>query len=223
MSNRDNFRRLRVGCTNSNLPPNRTDSAPDREFVHPTRTALTTMRIRPPARHQLAMPAQKRRRRNTERPPGSPRQRTAECSQQDPMARAKLRTRDLALQHPQLVTQNKDFDLLLPLAPAAQNQQLKQAPQRPVSERENDPLANPAPRRLTLQAEPFTTDAYHAMTPRRRRSNRVSGTHTPRSDSAAPARTRARSARTSSLRGRAAQRSMSSPTGRSGPTRSSPS
>ncbi len=97
------------------------------------------MRIRPAERHQLAVPAKKRRRRDKKRPPSGPRQHAAECGEQDPIARAKLRTRDLTLQHLQLVTQNKDFDLLLPLRPHAQDEQLEQAPQRPVNQREDDP------------------------------------------------------------------------------------
>jgi hypothetical protein len=52
------------------------------------------------ARHQLAMPAQKRRRRDTERPPSGTRQHTAEGGQHNPIARAKPRSGDLTLQHP---------------------------------------------------------------------------------------------------------------------------
>ena len=95
------------------------------------RTSGTAVGIRPEARHQFAVPAKKRRRGDKERPPSGPRQHAAEHGEQDPIARAKLRTRDLPLKHQKLVTQYEDFDLLLPLRPHAQDEQLEEAPSAP--------------------------------------------------------------------------------------------
>src|SRR5205823_1376218 len=86
----------------------------------------TTMRIAPAARHELAVPAQKRRRRDEERSPSSPRQHTADRGEHHPIARAKLRTRALTLQNHQLVAQDEDLELLRPLRPRAQDEQLEQ-------------------------------------------------------------------------------------------------
>src|SRR6266508_362139 len=60
-------------------------------------------RIGPMPLQKLPMPAQKRRRRHEERGPRPPWQDPTECSQQRSVSRIQLRTRDLTLEHPQLV------------------------------------------------------------------------------------------------------------------------
>jgi hypothetical protein len=80
----------------------------------------------------------------------------------------------LTLQHLQLVTQNKNLDLLLLLRPHAQDEQLEQTPQRPVNQREDDPQRTRHLLTLTLQVEPLTT-----LPPHRAESIEPSfGTHT---------------------------------------------
>ncbi len=108
------------------------------------------MRIRPAARHQLPMPAQKRRRRHQERRPHPSRQRPTKRGEQRPIVWAKLRTSDLALEHVQLVAQNEDLDLLLPVRAHPQHKQLQQPPQHPVQEQEHR-----APRTTHLERRPY--------------------------------------------------------------------
>jgi len=48
-----------------------------------------------------------------------------------------LRSSDLGLKHLQLMTEEKSLDLLLALRPRPQRDELEQAPQRPVEERQN--------------------------------------------------------------------------------------
>jgi hypothetical protein len=87
------------------------------------------------------VPAQQRRRRHEQRSlPGLSRQRTAERSKQHPISLRQLRTSNLALKHPQLVTEQQNLDFLLPLRATPKNEQLKQSPQRPVEQGDGDPL-----------------------------------------------------------------------------------
>jgi hypothetical protein len=72
-----------------------------------------------------------------------------------PVSRLRPRTSNLTLKYAQLVTQDEDLDLHRPLRAHPQHKQLKRAPQRPIDQRDHDPLA--APRPLTIQAKPFTT------------------------------------------------------------------
>jgi hypothetical protein len=66
-------------------------------------SAGLSTRICPMPRHELPAPAQKRRRGHEERGPHPPRQDATERSQQRSISLTQLRTRDLALEHPQLV------------------------------------------------------------------------------------------------------------------------
>jgi hypothetical protein len=96
------------------------------------------VRIRPAARDELPVPAQKRRRRDEERsPPCLPRQDAAQRRQQRPISLRQRGSGDLTLQHTKLVAQQQDLDLLLPLRPTPKRNQLEQPAQRPVREREN--------------------------------------------------------------------------------------
>src|SRR6266542_3524076 len=67
----------------------------------------------------------------------APRENTAERCQQRPISRRRLRTDDLALKHAQLMPQQQDLDLLLPLRSEPQHDKLEQPPQRAVHKREN--------------------------------------------------------------------------------------
>jgi hypothetical protein len=73
-------------------------------------------------------------------PPRLPRQRPTERRHKRPISLRHLRTSDLTLQHPQLVPQQQDLDLLLPLRTTPEHNQLKQPPQRPVKQRNRDTL-----------------------------------------------------------------------------------
>lgn len=111
--------------------------------------AGTTMRIRPTARDEFAVPAQKRRWRHEGRsPPRLSRQHPAERSQQRAVSLRQLRTSDLTLQHAQLMTQQQDLDLPLPLPlrAKAEHDKLEQPPQRPVEKRQQDPSETNRPR-----------------------------------------------------------------------------
>ncbi len=74
-----------------------------------------------------------------ERRPNGARQHAAKCGEQNSIGWPKLRTGNLTLQHPQLVAENEDLDLLLTFRPHSQHEQLEQAPQRPIDQRNDDP------------------------------------------------------------------------------------
>jgi hypothetical protein len=99
------------------------------------------MRIRPAARDDFAVPTQQRPGRHEQRHlPRLPWQHPAERSQQRPVSLRQLRTTDLALQHPQLMTEEQNLDLLLSLRAAPENEQLEESPQRPVQQRHRNAL-----------------------------------------------------------------------------------
>jgi hypothetical protein len=101
------------------------------------RASRAPVRIRPAARDQLAVPAQQRRRRHKRRALPRPTwQYLAERRQQRPIGLRQLRTSDLTLKDSKLVTQQQDLDLLLPLRPTPEHDQLEQPAQRPIHERE---------------------------------------------------------------------------------------
>jgi hypothetical protein len=65
---------------------------------------------------------------------------TAKRSQQRPINLGQLRTSNLTLQHPQLMAEQENLDLLLPLGATPEHEQLKDSPQRPVEQRNRDAL-----------------------------------------------------------------------------------
>jgi hypothetical protein len=67
--------------------------------------------------------------------------RTGERSKQHPISLRQSRPSDLSLQHPQPVTEQQNLDLLLPLRATPKNEQHKQSTQRPVEQRDGDPLS----------------------------------------------------------------------------------
>jgi hypothetical protein len=98
----------------------------------------TPMRVRPATRNKLTVPAQHRpRRRERRSPPRLPRQHATERGKKRPVSLRQLRTSDLPLKHSQLVAEEKDLDLLLPLSPTPEHDQLKQPPKRPIEKRQN--------------------------------------------------------------------------------------
>jgi len=64
-----------------------------------------------------------------------PGQHPAERGQQRPISLRQLRTSNLTLQHPQLMPQQQDLDLLLPLGAKAEHEELEQSPQSPIQKR----------------------------------------------------------------------------------------
>jgi hypothetical protein len=131
------------------------------------------MRIRPAARDELTMPTQHGRGRHQQRsPPGLPRQHAAERRKQGPVALRQLRTRDLPLKQPKLMTEKKNLDLLLPLRATPKNDQLEHAPKRPIQQRNPKRAQINPPRALTLPARPRSTNG----TSQHHRTG-VSGTH----------------------------------------------
>src|SRR5436190_9523874 len=129
-------------------PARRTTSS--RTTLRRRRTTGTTMRIPPAARHQLAMPPQQHRRPHQKRRPRPPRQRRTERRQQSPISRPKPRAPDLPPQHPQLMAQHQDLDLLLTLRAQPQHKQLQQPPQHPIEKRQHH-----APRMTHLDRRPY--------------------------------------------------------------------
>jgi hypothetical protein len=100
------------------------------------------VRIRPTARDEFAVPTQQRRGLHEQRRlPAPPRQHAAECRQQRPISLRQLRTSDQALQHLQLVAEQQNLDLLLPLGATAKYEQLEEPTQRPVEQRDRNALA----------------------------------------------------------------------------------
>jgi hypothetical protein len=80
------------------------------------------MRIRPATRDQLPMPAQNRPRPHEQRSfPRRSRQHAAQRRQKRPIRTRQLRTSNLTLQHRQLVPEQQDLDLLLPLRTKTQH------------------------------------------------------------------------------------------------------
>jgi hypothetical protein len=86
------------------------------------RATGTAMRIRPTARDQFAVPTQQRPRTDEQRPlSGLPWQQAAKCRQQRPIGLRQLRTSDLTVQHPQLMAEQQNLDLLLALGATAEH------------------------------------------------------------------------------------------------------
>jgi hypothetical protein len=122
------------------VPPNRILARqPQHKFADVSvrsRATDAAARIRPAARDQLAVPAQKRRRRDKQGRPRWPRQRPAQRRQQHTVGRPQLRPSHLALQDLQLVAQHKNLELLRPLGAQAKHDQLEQTPAHPVHQRD---------------------------------------------------------------------------------------
>ena len=83
------------------------------------------------------MPGKQRLRANEERGPAPSRQHTREPSQHDPIRRPQLGPRYLPAKNSQLMTQDKDLNLLRIVAGAHQYDEPKDPPQRPVDERDD--------------------------------------------------------------------------------------
>src|SRR6266540_4325870 len=126
------------------------------EERRPTRPSAL---IRPAAADEVTMPAQKRRRLDQER--ARPRQKPAECSQQDTIGRPQTRPTYLAPQHLQLMAQHQDLHLLRPLRTTKQNQQLEQTANDPVNEEQTLKQQTSRTHRPTLPAR--TTPSYSPL------------------------------------------------------------
>src|SRR5207247_1246747 len=100
------------------------------------RSARPSALIRPAAADEFAMPAQKCRRLDEERPPSRLRKHLAERRQQGTIGRPQARPTDLAPQHLQLMPQHEDLDLLRPLRTTKENEKLEQTADHPISERQ---------------------------------------------------------------------------------------
>jgi hypothetical protein len=130
------------------------------DLLRRRRPTRAPMRIRPTARDQLTMPAQECSGRNQERSfPRRPGQHTAERRQKRSIRRRQLRTCHLPLKHLQLVTEQQNLDLLLPLRTTPDDEQLEQPPRRRVREgTEPDPENEPPPApTLPVKGEPHPT------------------------------------------------------------------
>ena len=97
------------------------------------RAARSPARVGPAARHELAVPADKRLRRDEERGPAPARQQTAGGGQQRSIGAPKDRTSRLAAH--ELVAKHHDLELLELLGTTAQQDQLDQPPQGEVKQR----------------------------------------------------------------------------------------
>ena len=64
----------------------------------------------------------------------------AERRQQRSISLRQLRAGDLPLQHTQLMPEQQNLDLLLPLGPTPEYEQLEEPPQRPIEEPDSDAL-----------------------------------------------------------------------------------
>jgi YD repeat-containing protein len=106
------------------------------------------------------VPAQQRRRPHEQRPlPGLPWQHTAKSGQQRAISLRQLRTSNLALQHPQLVAEQQNLDLLLPLGATPQHEQQASSPVASHLPASNGPirttLTATSPRRSTRTGTPL--------------------------------------------------------------------
>src|SRR5262249_28317100 len=97
-------------------------------------TNLTTNRratrasgVRPPTRHQAAVPVQQRGRRDEKRRPLDARKHSAGRRQKEPVCRPKRRSAELATQHCQLVAKHHDLEFLELRGPTQQTDQLQSA------------------------------------------------------------------------------------------------
>jgi hypothetical protein len=102
-------------------------------------------------------------------------QHATERSKQSTITCMKLRTCDLAFQHPQLVAQHTDLDLLCLLGAHPQHKQLQQPAQHPVQKRQHH-----APRTTHLddRADRLSYPPPTATNLDLTSGDRVSGTHT---------------------------------------------
>jgi hypothetical protein len=122
-------------------------------------------RIRPAACDKLAVPTQNRCRRHEQRPLPSPLwQHLPERRQQRPISLRQLRTSDLTLQHLQLMAEQENLDLLLPLRTTPKHEQLKEPPKRPVEERKRDALRPARHDRQTLPTTRRSRTQLHGTT-----------------------------------------------------------
>jgi hypothetical protein len=90
------------------------------------RTSGTPVRIRPAAGYQPAMPAQQRLRPHQERVPAMTRQHPAQRYKQQPIVRLETRLTGLPAKNRQLVPKHENLQLLRPITPAEEHNQLQQ-------------------------------------------------------------------------------------------------
>src|SRR5919198_735270 len=94
------------------------------------RPARPTPIVCPAAPNEGTMPAQQRRRLHQER--ARPRRQLTKRREQNTIGRSQARPPDLPAQHLQLVPQDQDLELLRPLRPTKEDQQLEQTTNDPV-------------------------------------------------------------------------------------------
>jgi hypothetical protein len=90
------------------------------------RPSPTAVRIRPATSHQPAMPAQQRLRMHQESAPAAPRNHPAQRRKQQPVLRLEPRLADLTAKNRQLVPEHENLELLHPVTPTEEHDQLQQ-------------------------------------------------------------------------------------------------
>ena len=96
-------------------------------------TAGRSMTVRPLPAHQLAVPSKQRLRADQERRPSLARKHPAERRHEQPIAPAKARTVHLALEYSELMSKDKDLDVVVP-GFQRPGHQADQSAQKPVDE-----------------------------------------------------------------------------------------
>jgi hypothetical protein len=111
---------------------------PQDQLAHLTadwRPSGTAVRVGPAAGDQLPMPAQQRLRLNHERLPAASRQDPAQRREQQPVVRLESRLTDLPTEDRQLVPEHENLELLRPVTPSEEHDQLQQPTDDGVQQR----------------------------------------------------------------------------------------
>src|SRR6266508_6490492 len=117
------------------------------------------VRVRPPARDQLPVPAKQCLRLEREDCPRGPRQRAAQRRQQRAIRPRQLRPRDLPAEDRQLVAEDEDLQLLRATRPPQQPHQREQVPDNEIHKR---PEQATLPRPRQQSAEPSEPHALES-------------------------------------------------------------
>jgi hypothetical protein len=137
------------------------------------RPALWSHGKAPVTTHELAVPAQKRRRLNEQRM--HTRQRLTERRQDDPVSRPRLRPRHPTAEDVQFVPQQQDLHLLPLLRASEEQQQLQQAAQHPICQAKGLKQQRSSTHTRTLRADLSGSPSQQSDTRARGRGPQTSG------------------------------------------------
>jgi len=128
------------------LPRHPQDEPSDRR-VNRWSAGLALLVVGPLSSHQLTVPAKQRLRRDEERCPPIPGNGSAGCGQQDAVEHGEPGTADLAAQHPKLLPEHQNLQVLRAVTGAREDQQAdERSDQQPEHERHQPMVRSPCSR-----------------------------------------------------------------------------